>query len=137
MTRKKTIPATKTAPEKPPNRGKEPVVINAPTLKKVAALGCTIEEAAEFFECSEKTLDRKLKSDPELRQAWKEGQARIKMSLRRLQWRHANGEGSAAVHMTIHLSKHLLGQTDKAALDIGNKDGKPFAVIINGRDADA
>jgi hypothetical protein len=35
---------------------------------------------------------------------WEAGRQKGKLSLRRLQWLHANGTGSSAVHMAIHLS---------------------------------
>ena len=34
--------------------------------------------------------------------------------MRQLQWKHAKRPDSSGVAMTIHMSKHLLGQHDKA-----------------------
>lgn len=97
--------------------GRPPVEINAEELKRLAALQHTVEELAFFFKVSSRTMKRKLK-DPELRRAYDEGKAGGKAALRRLQWRHAQMANGAGVNMTIHLSKHWLGETDKAALEL-------------------
>jgi ABC-type transporter Mla MlaB component len=47
-------------------------------------------------------------------QAWEKGQAVGAVALRQLQWKHAKRTDSSGVAMTIHMSKHLLGQNDKA-----------------------
>ena len=94
-----------------PVNGK-PHPIDISDLNKLAQLHCTIEEAAAFFGCTKLTIKRRLRK-PEYREAWDRGREYGKHSLRRLQWKHANGSGSSAVQMAIHLSKHWLGETDK------------------------
>jgi hypothetical protein len=49
-------------------------------------------------------------TEEEFRDVWEQGKAERRIALRRLQWRHAQGTGSSAVQMTIHLSKHWLGE---------------------------
>jgi hypothetical protein len=41
-------------------------------------------------------------------------QAAGAVALRQLQWKHAKRPDASGVAMTIHMSKHLLGQNDKA-----------------------
>jgi hypothetical protein len=47
-------------------------------------------------------------------EAWEKGQAVGAVALRQLQWKHAKRPDGSGVAMTIHMSKHLLGQNDKA-----------------------
>lgn len=110
--------------------GKPKSEIDIAQLEKLAALHCTIEEAAAFFKCAKRTLLRYLEKE-DYRAAWERGQATGKLSLRRLQWRHANGAGAPAVSMTIHLSKHWLGETEKSLLELSGKDGKPIDVTTS------
>ncbi len=95
-------------------RGKKAAEIDLVKLERLAALPCTIEEAGVVFGCTKRTMLRYLEKQ-EYRDAWDRGQNTFRLSLRRLQWRHAQGSGSAAVQMTIHLSKFWLGETGKVA----------------------
>jgi hypothetical protein len=103
-------------------------------LAQLATIGCTKEEAAAVIGCGKRTLEIRLR-EPDTREAWDNGALMGKVSLRRLQWRHANGAGSSAVNMTIHLSKHRLGETDKAAFELTGKDGGPITVTFAKSDA--
>jgi hypothetical protein len=111
--------------------GKPACAIDVNQLEKLAALHCTIDEAAAFFGCCKRTMLRYLDEtarDPIYREAWERGRQNGKSSLRRLQWKHANGTGSSAVTMTIHLSKHWLGETEKSLVEMTGRDGGPVAV---------
>jgi hypothetical protein len=46
-------------------------------------------------------------------EAWEKGQAVGAVALRQLQWKHAKRPDASGVAMTIHLSKHRLGEHDK------------------------
>ena len=73
-------------------------------VKMLASIGCTIPEIAVFLNCSEKTVDRKFVP------LIKEGQERLKTSLRRFQFQSAqNGN----VTMQIWLGKQFLSQKDE------------------------
>jgi hypothetical protein len=76
---------------------------------KLAKLGCTDVEIADFFGVSEDTFARRKKDDPEVAMALMTGRADVKMSLRRLQWRSAQ----KSITMQIWLGKQFLGQSDK------------------------
>jgi hypothetical protein len=70
-------------------------------------------EAASVLGIDHRTFKRRLQ-EPVFYQAWEKGQAVGAVALRRLQWKHAKRPDAAGVAMTIHMSKHLLGQNDKA-----------------------
>ena len=108
--------------------GRPKVEIDVLQLEKLGALHATTEEVAAFFGCEKRTIISRLK-EPALKLAFENGKQNGKLNLRRLQLRLAQGTGSGAVNMTIHLSKHLLGQTDKSLLELTGKDGKPIETI--------
>ena len=71
-----------------------------------------------------RTFKRRLQ-EPVFYQAWEKGQAVGAVGLRQLQWKHAKRSDSSGVAMTIHMSKHVLGQNDKALhlnLTVANVD---------------
>jgi hypothetical protein len=105
--------AGKKKAKEPARIGRPPVVIDADNLRKLSALRCTVEEAATFFKTVKRTLLRRLKEDPALAEAWEHGKNEGRIALRRLQWRHAQMPNSGGVQMTIHLSKHELGEHDR------------------------
>ena len=113
--------------------GRPRVRIEPKTLEQLARLLCTYEEAAAFFGVTERTIIRRLK-EPKLAEAWEVGRANGKLSLRRLQFRHAQMANSAGVQMTIHMSKHHLGETDKAALELSGKVDSMVEVNTSARD---
>lgn len=102
--------------------GRPLIKLDPVDLEKLGALHATLEEVAGFYGCTKRTIINRLK-DETLQLAFENGKQKGKLNLRRLQMRHAQGTGSGAVNMTIHLSKHLLGQTDKSLLELTGKDG--------------
>lgn len=120
-------PAVSALPDSPGSSTKAAPELNLVNLRAVAALGCTQVEAAAFFQVSERTIIRRLK-DRVWFEAWDQGRAVGRVSLRRLQWKHAQKEGSAAVQMTIHLSKFNLGETERS-LQISGPGGGPIPVF--------
>lgn len=75
------------------------------TVEKLAGMMCTEEEIAEFCGCSVRTLQRKA----EFCRAYKKGQEKGKMSLRRKQWKLADTNAA----MAIFLGKQYLGQKEQ------------------------
>jgi hypothetical protein len=102
--------------------------IDAETVRKLAKLGCTQGEIAEFVGCAQSVISERFRSDFDL------GRVESKISLRRMQWRSAM-KGSD--RMLIHLGKVYLGQTDRLKI---TTDDKPNNVVIcipdNGRGRD-
>jgi hypothetical protein len=95
--------------------GRPPIDIDLDQFEKLCFLQCTAEEIAAFFEVSLSTIRRRLRED-EFRARWDKGRAEGTISLRRRMWSTANSPtAQGAVQMQIHLSKHWLGMTEKAA----------------------
>lgn len=109
------MPRKKQPPPKRPV-GRPFVIIDLEQLTALAGINCTLEEAAAVLKCGPRTLKARLKSDPATREAWENGHLYRKVSLRRLQWRHAKGNGASAVKMTIHMSEHQLGEAPQTRL---------------------
>lgn len=114
---KKAAPKRKTA-------GRKPLEISLVELGKLAALHCTQEEAAGFLGVSKDTIKRRLK-EPKYREAWDNGMATGKVSLRRTQFRLA--EKSAT--MAIFLGKQHLGQKDIVANELYGRGGGPIQTV--------
>src|SRR5262245_39739411 len=80
---------------------------------ELAKLGCSQYEAASVLGIDHRTFKRRLQ-EPVLYQAWEKGQAVGAVALRQLQWKHAKRPDASGVEMTNHMSKHRLGEHDKA-----------------------
>lgn len=78
--------------------------INYETVEKLANIQCTQEEIASFLGISTRTLQR----DEQFMELFAKGRENGKMSLRRIQWKHAE----KSVPMAIWLGKQYLGQKD-------------------------
>lgn len=74
------------------------------TVEKLANIQCTQEEIASFLGISSRTLLR----DEKFKELFNRGRENGKMSLRRIQWKHAEKSAS----MAIFLGKQYLGQKD-------------------------
>jgi hypothetical protein len=99
-------------------------------LKSLCALQCTDEEMASVLGIGHATFERRKKKDELFQQAYEEGKAEGRVSLRRQQYQAAN---AGNITMQIWLGKQFLGQTDKADLSSG---GKPFKFTIKLKDED-
>ena len=78
--------------------------IDYATVEKLANIQCTQEEIASFLGISTRTLQR----DEQFMELFNKGSESGKMSLRRIQWKHAEKSAS----MAIWLGKQYLGQKD-------------------------
>jgi hypothetical protein len=87
--------------EKP---GPKPMEIDANEVYKLAQIGSTNKELAEWFQCSTDTIERRFAAELH------KGRANLKMSLRRWQLEAAK-KGNVA--MMIWLGKQMLGQSEK------------------------
>ncbi len=99
--------------------------IDGEQVFKLAKVGLTQKDIAEFFECSQQTISERFAVEyHRARRYWK-------MSLRRAQFIRATRDRSDS--MLIHLGKTYLGQGDK--LEITNKQ-KPAYIqrAMNVRD---
>lgn len=75
---------------------------------RLGRLACTHEEAAAFLRCSKKTFQNFLNEFQEAHDAWTDGFANAKISLRRKQFQLADKNAP----MAIFLGKNMLGQKD-------------------------
>lgn len=102
-----------------------------PLVRKLASIQCTDEEIAAGLGCSQDTLARGRKREPDLDAAILDGRANGRMSLRRAQYRKAM-EGNPA--MLIWLGKQVLGQRERAELE--TPEDTPAAIevrVVSGR----
>lgn len=82
-------------------------------VRGLASIFCTLAEAAKVLGVTEKTFIEFLNMFTAAREAWDEGQAGGKVSLRRQQVAMAQDN----VAMAIFLGKNYLGQSDKRTLE--------------------
>lgn len=97
----------------PKKVGRSKKEVKLPSLERMAMMQCTNQEMAAILGMSARTFGLKIKEDPVFAETIERGREIGKVNLRMLQQRHAEGEGGPAVNMTMHLSKHVLGQFDK------------------------
>ena len=90
--------------------GRPATDIDLDELRKLMALSCTQIEIASFFDCDRKTLQRRIKDDPEFAEIIEHGRADGMLSVRRKQFEIMES-GNAS--MAIWLGKNLLSQTDQ------------------------
>lgn len=94
--------------------------IDADEVFDMAKDGCTQDEIADYFGCSQSVISERFRSDFEL------GKASSKTSLRRMQFDSAR---AGSVPMQMHLGKVYLGQTDR--IDVTSKgEGVASPVVI-------
>lgn len=86
--------------------------IDYEAVRKLSSIQCTQQEIASFLGCSTDTLQR----DAEFCDIYKKGLENGKMSLRRIQFKHAEKNAS----MAIFLGKQYLGQRDNPEIQIEN-----------------
>jgi hypothetical protein len=97
-------------------------VIDYPSAEKLAYLQCTVSEIAEFLGVSTRTLER----NAQFCRIHKKGLESGKSSLRRLQWKAAEGGNTT---MLIWLGKQYLGQRDRQ--EVTGEGGGPQKVEIS------
>ena len=78
--------------------------IDTKQVSKLAKLGCTNKEIADFFGCSADLIEKSYS------EFLTKGRSEMKMRLRQLQWKSAE---KGNVTMQIFLGKNILGQQDK------------------------
>jgi hypothetical protein len=93
--------------------GRPRLTIDNVSLAELAEMQCDNKQICAALRISMTTFRMRMLEDEEFREAVEGGRERGKANLRLLQWKHAEGEGGPAVNMTIHMSKHALGEFDK------------------------
>ena len=95
--------------------------IDEEQVRQLASIGCTHTEIAAVLGCCARTLERNFVN------AIKEGQERLKTSLRRWQYESAK---SGNVTMQIWLGKQYLGQTEKVASQLSGSNDEPLTIKV-------
>tara|TARA_R100001530_G_scaffold121016_1_gene88369 strand:+ start:425 stop:820 length:396 start_codon:yes stop_codon:yes gene_type:complete len=78
-------------------------------VKMLASFGCSYIDIGKYFGCSEGIIRSRFKKE------YEQGKEEMKLTLRQLQWKHAQGGNTA---LLIFLGKNFLGQTDKSQVDM-------------------
>ena len=110
---KNLIKKDKKKPKK--KAGRKKIVFKYNTLQNLLRIQCTKKECASVLECSEDTIEARVKEEYALTfSELKDIHSGVgKMNLRRLQWKHAESHYG----MAIWLGKQYLNQTDKMDID--------------------
>ncbi len=108
--------------------GRPRATIDLAQITALAQIQCTDYELALVIGVSERTIERRKKSDEKFLAAYEKGRAEGRTSLRKWQFEAAKNRN---ITMLIWLGKQYLGQTDKTDL---LSDGQPFrfTIAING-----
>ena len=106
--------------------GRRGMKIDKKLFETLCGLQCTLFEIASACGCDRKTIEAWCKREYRrpFKEVFAEKRGRGKISLRRLQWQHA--EKSPA--MAIFLGKNYLGQSDSQSMEISGADGGPIRV---------
>ena len=96
--------------------GRPRIEIDIEQFKGLCSIQCTLNEIADWFKCSEDTIERWCKRELKISfaEAYKKYSVGGKISLRRYQMRLAEHNAT----MAIWLGKQYLGQTDKQEVTV-------------------
>src|SRR5690348_702003 len=86
-------------------------------VEEVAKVWGTQSELAAALQVSLTTVKKRLNEDQKFKEAWERGFELCKLDMRRQGFKHARGFGPQAVTAWIHLSKHILGMTEKSLVE--------------------
>jgi predicted transcriptional regulator len=94
-------------------------------FQKLCSIQCTLVEIADWYGCSEATIKKRIKEEPEFEEAWKHGMAHGRISIRRAQMRAVqdpNCKGHAT--MLVWLGKIFLNQKDSQEVNLNTDNAK-------------
>lgn len=109
--------------------GPVPIEINWEEFDKLCALQCTLREFASWFDCSEDTIENKVKEKWSIKfsEYFEQKRGKGKIALRRKQYDVAMGGN---VSMLIWLGKQYLGQSDNPDSH-GDESPKRFGFLYS------
>lgn len=112
-------------------KGRPKIKIDWVEFKKLCSMQCTLSEIADWFKCSEDTIERRCTEEKKMLFAeyFKKNSSSGRISLRREQFKSATGGN---VTMLIWLGKQYLDQRDKSEVDQTNT----MNVTISGKDSE-
>lgn len=109
--------------------GRPRIEIDQSDFEKLCVLQCTKEDIANWFECSEDTIEKWCKRTygETFTAVFAQKREKGKVSLRRMQWKSAE---AGNVTMQIFLGKQYLGQKDQQGIEIAQSKEK-FAEVLD------
>src|SRR5690606_6388332 len=102
------------------SRGRPKAPIDLALVEKLAGIQCTEEEIAAVLEIHPETFRRRKRQEPEIAEALERGRSKGRVSLRRAQWKAAEGGNST---MLVWLGKQYLGQRDEPPIGEEGRGG--------------
>lgn len=114
--------------------GRPKVQIDKTEFEKLCHIQCTKREIAEWFGCSEDTIERwcKREYDENFAVIFEKKRSFGKISLRRIQWQLAERNAT----MAIFLGKQYLGQTDNMVIKADVTEDDPITKSLKEEFAD-
>lgn len=105
-------------------RGRPLKEIDKQQFEKLCGMQCTLAEVADYFDCSEDTIERWCRRNykDNFAEVFEKKRQRGKISLRRMQWRLAEKNAT----MAIFLGKQYLGQRDFSEVEVKADINNPF-----------
>ena len=109
--------------------GRPRIEIDQSDFEKLCVLQCTKADIANWFECSEDTIEKWCKRTygETFTAVFAQKREKGKVSLRRMQWKSAE---AGNVTMQIFLGKQYLGQKDQQGIEIAQSKEK-FAEVLD------
>lgn len=109
--------------------GRPQINIDQSDFEKLCVMQCTKTDIANWFECSEDTIERWCKRTygETFAVVFAQKREKGKVSLRRMQWKSAE---AGNVTMQIFLGKQYLGQKDQQGIEIAESKDK-FAEVMD------
>lgn len=100
-------------------RGPKGVQIDWDAFDKLCQIQCTLSEIAGWFDCSEDTIENRVKKEKKMKfsEYYEKKSSKGKISIRRKQWQMAVAGDRT---LLIWLGKQYLGQTEKTQVS-GNQ----------------
>ena len=109
--------------------GRPTIEISQDEFEKLCVMQCTKSDIANWFGCSEDTIERWCKRTygETFAVVFAQKREKGKVSLRRMQWKSAE---AGNVTMQIFLGKQYLGQKDQQGIEIAESKEK-FAEVLD------
>lgn len=102
-----------------------PADIDLNKFRKLCQFQFTLEEMAAALDLSKRTLIRKIKVDP-YKTLWEDGAANGRAFLKRRGYEFASRDDAVGERAWEHLTKHVLGWSEKQNLELTGKNGGPI-----------
>jgi hypothetical protein len=109
-----------------PGAGRKPAKIDLLELEKLCSMHASVEELADFFGVSTRTIENRRKQ-PKFGAAMARGRSKGKLSVRRAQMKLLEA-GNAT--MAVWLGKQWLAQRDVRPVELGGPNGQKAQITL-------